>query len=70
MFAGVAFAVADAIALPPTGDVENIAEAEVAGDELIFSAVDILENAIRASGKLGGVAGVFAGVHIGFKCPP
>lgn len=33
------------------------------GDELNFSAVDNLDRAIRASGKFGGVAGVFAGAH-------
>lgn len=33
------------------------------GDELNFSAVDNLDRAMRASGKLGGVAGVFAGAH-------
>ena len=33
------------------------------GDELNFSAVDNLDNAINASGKFGGVAGVFAGAH-------
>lgn len=33
------------------------------GDELNFSAVDSFDKAIRASGKLGGVAGVFAGAH-------
>lgn len=33
------------------------------GDELNFSVVDNFERAISASGKLGGVAGVFAGAH-------
>ena len=30
---------------------------------VVFSCVDILAKAARASGKAGGVAGVFAGVH-------
>ena len=35
------------------------------GDEHILSdAVDSFEKAINVSGKLGGVAGVFVGVHI------
>lgn len=33
------------------------------------SVVDSLENASKVSGKLGGVAGVFAGVHIGLNRP-
>lgn len=33
------------------------------GDELNFSAVDNLDSATRASGKFGGVAGVFAGAQ-------
>lgn len=33
------------------------------GDELNFSAVDSLDKAMRASGKFGGVAGVFAGAQ-------
>jgi len=33
------------------------------GDELNFSDVDNLDRAIKASGKLGGVAGVLAGAH-------
>lgn len=33
------------------------------GDGLNFSAVDNLDRAINASGKLGGVAGVLAGAH-------
>ena len=33
------------------------------GDELNFSAVDSFDNAMRASGKFGGVAGVFAGAQ-------
>lgn len=32
----------------------------------IFSPVDNLENAVKASGKFGGVAGVLAGAHIGY----
>jgi len=52
------------------GEVEYIAAVVVLfGVEFIFSVVDILEKASRASGKFGGVAGVFAGVHMGFKCP-
>ena len=35
------------------------------GDELCLSdVVESFEKAIRASGKFGGVAGVFVGVHI------
>lgn len=33
------------------------------GDELNFSVVESFDNANKASGKLGGVAGVLAGVH-------
>ena len=33
------------------------------GDELNLSAVDNLDSAISASGKFGGVAGVFAGAQ-------
>ena len=40
------------------GDNEEVAKGEVA----ILSKVDKLENMFRASGKFGGVAGVFAGV--------
>ena len=40
------------------GDNEEVAKGEVA----ILSKVDMLENMFRASGKFGGVAGVFAGV--------
>lgn len=32
------------------------------GEELVADPADILENAIRVSGKLGGVAGVLQGV--------
>ena len=35
-----------------------------AGDVPSLSVVDSFEKAVSASGKLGGVAGVFAGVHI------
>ena len=38
--------------------------AYIAGDVASFSDVDIFENMVSASGKLGGVAGVLAGVHI------
>ena len=38
--------------------------AYIAGEEPSFSVVDSLENAVKASGKLGGVAGVLAGTHI------
>lgn len=33
------------------------------GEELNFSVVESFDNANNASGKLGGVAGVFAGAH-------
>lgn len=46
------------------GDDENIPEPWfVIGGVPILSDADSLENASRASGKFGGVAGVFAGVH-------
>ena len=38
--------------------------AYMAGELPSFSVVDSLENAVKASGKLGGVAGVLAGTHI------
>lgn len=34
------------------------------GWEVVFGEVDNFENAVNVSGKLGGVAGVLAGVHI------
>ena len=44
--------------LPYLGDNDEVAKGEVA----ILSEVDKLENIFKASGKFGGVAGVFAGV--------
>lgn len=46
-----------------------LATGDRVGDVPILSEADILENADNVSGKLGGVAGVFAGVQIGLKWP-
>ena len=48
----------------PCCDVGDVAYCIMAGDVPILSDVDIFESMVSASGKLGGVAGVLAGVHI------
>lgn len=49
----------------PCCDGGDVAYCIMAGDvPPIFSDIDIFESMVSASGKLGGVAGVLAGVHI------